>query len=1148
MALQERTQIQNQLVRHYHDRMLREANLASLIALPPEQLRTRVEAHVGQMINEEGRLITQSERTAIIKAILDETIGFGPLENLLADPFVTEIMVNGPGAIFVERNGMLQHEPKVSFMNEDHVRHIIDRVVAPLGRRIDESSPMVDARLPDGSRVNAVVPPLSLNGPTMTIRRFRKNPFTIEDLIRYGSLTEEMAEFLRGCVIAKQSILVSGGTGSGKTTLLNVLSGFIPPDERVITVEDAAELQFHKVHPHVLRMEARPPNLEGAGEVTIRQLVRNALRMRPNRIVVGEVRGAEALDMLQAMNTGHEGSMTTVHANTTADAFKRLETMVMWAEGASELPLAAIREQLASAIDIVIQQNRVPGGRRKIVSVSEVQGMKRGDIILKDIFVFEQQGMDDQGHAIGDFTPTGVIPKALPRLRRYNVGLDRSKFTPHYLESELGAELFSNPEITEIMINGPETVYVEKGGKLERLHHVRFRDEQHLMSVIKTIVAPLGRRIDEANPTVDARLPDGSRVNIVIDPLSLEGPTLTIRRFRPAAFTGEELVERTAMTKEMLEFLRGCVIAKQNILISGGTGSGKTTLLNVLSSFIPDQERLVTIEDAAELRLAKPHVVRLEARMPDEYGDGRVTIRDLVINALRMRPNRIIVGEVRGAEALDMLQAMNTGHEGSMTTVHANTTADAFKRLETMVMWAEGASELPLTAIREQLASAFNIVIQQNRLPGNQRKIVSVSEVQGIKRGEIILKDIFVFEQQGMDDEGVMLGDFTPTGVIPKVLPRIKRYVSGFDKALFTPHYIESALGAELFKNPEISEIMINGPETVYVEAKGKIVRRDDLKFRDEQHLMNVINTIVAPLGRRIDETSPTVDARLPDGSRVNVIIDPLSLEGPTLTIRRFRPAAYSGQELVERGALSQAMLDFLRGCVIAKLNILISGGTGSGKTTFLNMLSSFIPDHERLVTIEDAAELRLAKSHVVRLEARPADQYGDGQVTIRDLVKNALRMRPDRIIVGEVRGGESLDMLQAMNTGHEGSMTTVHANTPRDAFGRLETMALFAESGLTNHAIREQMVSALNIVVQIGRLVDGSRRCLDISEVCGLQDGMISIKPIFRWEQTGILDGVVQGRHIATGYEPLCLAQIESYGLPVDRRALKQSWPTANS
>ena len=782
MALHERTHVQNQLVRHYHDRLLRESNLASLIALPSDQLRTRVEALVGQMISEEGRLITQSERTAIIKAILDETIGFGPLEALLADPYITEIMVNGPDAIFVERNGLIQKAPNVVFMNEDHVRHIIDRVVAPLGRRIDESSPMVDARLPDGSRVNAVVPPLSLQGPTMTIRRFRRTPFSIDDLIRNGTLTEEMAEFLRACVISKLSVLVAGGTGSGKTTLLNVLAGFIPHDERIITVEDAAELQFFRVHPHVVRMESRPQNLEGKGEVTIRQLVRNALRMRPNRIVVGEVRGAETLDMLQAMNTGHEGSMTTVHANSPSDAFSRLETMVLWAEGASQLPLEAIREQLSSAIDIVVQQNRVPGGERKIVSISEVQGMKHGDIVLKDIFVYEHKGISETGRVFGDFTPTGVVPKALPRLRRYNADIDRSKFTPHYIESELGVELFSNPDVTEIMINGPDTVYIEANGKMQRLEHIKFRDEQHLLNVINTIVAPLGRRIDESSPMVDARLPDGSRVNVVIDPLSLLGPVMTIRRFRPAAFTGQELVERKAMTRGMLEFLRGCAIAKLNVLVSGGTGSGKTTFLNALSSFIPDHERIVTIEDAAELRLAKSHVIRLEARQADQYGDGEVTIRQLVRNALRMRPDRIIVGEVRGAESIDMLQAMNTGHEGSMTTVHANSPYDAFARLETMALFAE--TGLTNSAVREQMANALNVVIQLGRMVDGQRRCLEIAEVLGVNEGSVQVRPIWRWQQSGVKD-GKVQGAFVTTGYVPQCLEQLESYGIPNDRAAF---------------------------------------------------------------------------------------------------------------------------------------------------------------------------------------------------------------------------------------------------------------------------------------------------------------------------------------------------------------------------
>jgi pilus assembly protein CpaF len=353
-----RSGVMGELVEHFRNRLLREANLERLTNLPPQILRAKIESLIGAMIREEGRVISYADRARLITFITNETAGYGPLEILLRDPTITEIMVNAPNEVYIERAGRLQRRTDVSFIDEDHIRHIIDRIVSPIGRRIDESSPMVDARLPDGSRVNAIIPPLALNGPTLTIRRFREDPYEVEDLIGFGTLAKDMAEFLRACVIARLNILISGGTGSGKTTTLNVLASFIPHHERVITIEDAAELQFYKTHPHVVRQEARPPNVEGEGEVTIRQLVRNALRMRPNRIVVGEVRGAEALDMLQAMNTGHDGSLTTVHANSPEDAFSRLETMVMWA--GTELPSAAIREQLVGALNIIMQQDRMP--------------------------------------------------------------------------------------------------------------------------------------------------------------------------------------------------------------------------------------------------------------------------------------------------------------------------------------------------------------------------------------------------------------------------------------------------------------------------------------------------------------------------------------------------------------------------------------------------------------------------------------------------------------------------------------------------------------------------------------------------------------------------------------------------------------------
>ncbi|MBI4758732.1 MAG: CpaF family protein [Chloroflexi bacterium] len=343
---------------------------------------------------------------------------------LLKDPDVTEIMVNGPEEVYIDRRGHLERRPDIRFRDETHLRGVINTIVAPLGRRIDESSPMVDARLPDGSRVNAVLPPLALNGPVLTIRRFREIPFTVDDIVSFGTMTREMADFLHACVRSKLNMLISGGTGSGKTTTLNVLSSFIPETERIVTIEDAAELRLQQ--PHIVRMETRPPNEEGEGEITIRQLVRNSLRMRPDRIIVGEVRGAEALDMLQAMNTGHEGSLSTIHANSPEDAFSRLETMVMWA--GVQLPSSAIREQLVGALNIVLQQSRLIDGSRRVTNISEIQGVFDGHIAVEDIFIYRQEGVSPEGRVIGHFEYTGYEPKCLERFKSYGVTLPPETF------------------------------------------------------------------------------------------------------------------------------------------------------------------------------------------------------------------------------------------------------------------------------------------------------------------------------------------------------------------------------------------------------------------------------------------------------------------------------------------------------------------------------------------------------------------------------------------------------------------------------------------------------------------------------------------------------------------------------------------------
>ena len=359
------------------------------------------------------------------KEIYDEAMRLGPLEDFLADEAITEIMVNGPGQVFVERNGRIELTGQ-TFMDDESVLGVIERIVAPIGRRIDESQPYVDARLPDGSRVNAIIAPLSLIGPCITIRKFSKRALTVDDFIAFGTWTRSAAEFLRLCVILRKNIVVAGGTGSGKTTLLNVLSGFIPPTDRIVTIEDAAELRL--VQPHVIRLEARPPNIEGRGAITIRDLVRNALRMRPDRIIVGECRGGESLDMLQAMNTGHDGSLTTVHANSPRDVISRLETMVLMS--GLELPSRAIREQIASAIDLVVHESRLSDGSRKVTCISEVVGLEGLQIVMQDLFEFKQTGVDEKGKVLGSFMPTGAVPTFFEHIKSRGLHLDPAIFDP----------------------------------------------------------------------------------------------------------------------------------------------------------------------------------------------------------------------------------------------------------------------------------------------------------------------------------------------------------------------------------------------------------------------------------------------------------------------------------------------------------------------------------------------------------------------------------------------------------------------------------------------------------------------------------------------------------------------------------------------
>jgi len=395
-----------ELKENVHREVIDEYNTLLVDGESPDSINVR--DLIEKALNNQGQMINRSRKEELIQEIMDEVQGFGPLEKLLRDESISEIMVNGPKQIYVERSGKIELSP-IFFKDDNHVLKVIDRIVSPLGRRCDESNPMVDARLPDGSRVNVIVPPLALNGPTITIRKFNSTPLQIEDLIDFKSLSFEMASFLKACVQGRCNIMVSGGTGSGKTTLLNVLSSFIPENERIVTVEDAAELQL--MQEHVVRLESRPANVEGAGAIEIRDLVKNSLRMRPDRIIVGEVRSGEALDMLQAMNTGHDGSLATAHANTPRDLIARLETMVMMS--GMDLPVKAIREQIASAIDVVVQQTRLRDGSRKIVAISEVTGMEGDVVTLQDIFVFKPEGFDGYGKIKGEFKSTGIRPYVL---------------------------------------------------------------------------------------------------------------------------------------------------------------------------------------------------------------------------------------------------------------------------------------------------------------------------------------------------------------------------------------------------------------------------------------------------------------------------------------------------------------------------------------------------------------------------------------------------------------------------------------------------------------------------------------------------------------------------------------------------------------
>lgn len=411
------------LKQRIHGKLVDKLDLSRVGEMDNDTLRREIRLVVEHLCDSEDTLLNRNERDRLVNEVLDETFGLGPLEMLLKDHTISDILINGPKNIYCERNGRVE-KTNVVFRDNKHLMQIIDRIISKVGRRVDETCPMVDARMMDGSRFNAIIPPLALDGACVSIRRFGSNPLKLEDLLNYKAFTPEMVMLMEGAIKARLNILISGGTGSGKTTLLNTLSSFIPNTDRIVTIEDAAELQLQQ--DHVVRLETRPPNIEGKGEVKATDLVRNALRMRPERIIIGECRGAEALDMLQAMNTGHEGSMTTLHANTPRDALSRLETMVMMA--GFELPLKAMRTQISSAIDLVVQVSRLQGGSRKVTCISEIVGMEQETIIMQDVYRFDKVGVDENGRAFGKFVATGIRPTFMTRLESAGVRLPSSAF------------------------------------------------------------------------------------------------------------------------------------------------------------------------------------------------------------------------------------------------------------------------------------------------------------------------------------------------------------------------------------------------------------------------------------------------------------------------------------------------------------------------------------------------------------------------------------------------------------------------------------------------------------------------------------------------------------------------------------------------
>jgi flagellar protein FlaI len=843
--------------------------------------------------------IPKHKQRAFAELIVQNMIGYGLLEPLLNDDSLEEVMVVGTRKhvyVYHRRHGMCK--TNIVFESDSEIEKIINRIARSIGRRVDLTSPLLDARLSDGSRVNATIPPVSLDGPSLTIRKFRKDPLTVVDIINFGTLTTELAAFLwlvaEGYGVKPANFLVSGGTGSGKTTTLNCLGSFIPPTDRVISIEDTAELQLPIEH--WIRLETRPPNVEGKGEINMEMLLKNTLRMRPDRIIVGEVRGAEAKTLLAAMNTGQNGCLGTLHANTARETITRLTSAPM-----------NVPKIMIPSLDFIFMQNRFSyKGKtvRRITEIAEVVGIEDGEVKLN--IIYEWDPRDDT------IKPTGVpcvlkgriaelrgisleqvdaeierrkrvldymvennlrsIAEVGRMIREYYVNPERllqeisgikkseekkprrrrtylllgeedeeeaeevvleenahrrivrveNEKNPRYLvplpklssrekqllediENRAVKEINIDPEsipdreerkrvfmqrvlevierffpevrlakrkdmaklvvnnmvgysllefllsddhLEEIMVIGTKKpVYVNHRDYGNCKTNLIFDTDEEITRIIEKIATSVGRRIDKSSPLLDARLPDGSRVNATIPPISLDGPTLTIRKFRSQPLTVVNLIEFRTLNVEVAAYLwlvvEGLGIKPGNVLAAGGAGSGKTTTLNVLCSFIPETERVITIEDTAELTLPVEHVVRLETRPPNVEGEGEVTMDDLVKNTLRMRPDRIIVGEVRGREARTLFTAMNTGHDGCMGTVHANSAKETLIRLTNPPM------EVP-----EIMLPALDLILMQNKIYHENktlRRITEVAEVVSDEHGRVSLNNVYEWDPRRDD-------------------------------------------------------------------------------------------------------------------------------------------------------------------------------------------------------------------------------------------------------------------------------------------------------------------------------------------------------------------------------------------------------------